>query len=215
MKSILLIGLGRFGKHIALKLNALNHQVMAIDHNEERVNALLPFVTNAQIGDSTNEEFLAALGVGNYDACIVAIGDNFQNSLETTYLLKELGARKIIARASKEMQEKFLLRNGADEVVYPEKQLAAWTAIRCSSEHILEYIELDDEYAIFEVEIPSDWSGKSILELDIRKKHGINILGVRTNGKLNMNITPNTVFGHGTSVLVLGQEKAVHKCFRT
>ena len=214
MKSILLIGLGRFGRHIALKLNALNHQVMAIDHNEERVNALLPFVTNAQIGDSTNEEFLAALGVGNYDACIVAIGDNFQNSLETTYLLKELGARKIIARASKEMQEKFLLRNGADEVVYPEKQLAAWTAIRCSSEHILEYIELDDEYAIFGVEIPSDWSGKSILELDIRKKHGINILGVRTNGKLNMNITPNTVFGHGTSVLVLGQEKAVHKCFR-
>lgn len=214
MKSILLIGLGRFGRHIALKLNALNHQVMAIDHNEERVNALLPFVTNAQIGDSTNEEFLATLGVGNYDACIVAIGDNFQNSLETTYLLKELGARKIIARASKEMQEKFLLRNGADEVVYPEKQLAAWTAIRCSSEHILEYIELDDEYAIFEVEIPSDWSGKSILELDIRKKHGINILGVRTNGKLNMNITPNTVFGHGTSVLVLGQEKAVHKCFR-
>jgi len=214
MKSILLIGLGRFGRHIALKLNALNHQVMAIDHNEERVNALLPFVTNAQIGDSTNEEFLAALGIGNYDACIVAIGDNFQNSLETTYLLKELGARKIIARASKEMQEKFLLRNGADEVVYPEKQLAAWTAIRCSSEHILEYIELDDEYAIFEVEIPSDWSGKSILELDIRKKHGINILGVRTNGKLNMNITPNTAFGDSTSVLVLGQEKAVHKCFR-
>ena len=214
MKSILLIGLGRFGRHIALKLNALNHQVMAIDYNEERVNALLPFVTNAQIGDSTNEEFLAALGVGNYDACIVTIGDNFQNSLETTYLLKELGARKIIARASKEMQEKFLLRNGADEVVYPEKQLAAWTAIRCSSEHILDYIELDDEYAIFELEIPSDWSGKSILELDIRKKHGINILGVRTNGKLNMNITPNTVFGHGTSVLVLGQEKAVHKCFR-
>lgn len=214
MKSILLIGLGRFGRHIALKLNALNHQVMAIDHNEERVNALLPFVTNAQIGDSTNEEFLAALGVGNYDACIVTIGDNFQNSLETTYLLKELGARKIIARASKEMQEKFLLRNGADEVVYPEKQLAAWTAIRCSSEHILDYIELDDEYAIFELEIPPDWSGKSILELDIRKKYGINILGVRTNGKLNMNITPNTVFGHGTSVLVLGQEKAVHKCFR-
>ena len=125
MKSILLIGLGRFGRHIALKLNALNHQVMAIDHNEERVNALLPFVTNAQIGDSTNEEFLAALGVGNYDACIVTIGDNFQNSLETTYLLKELGARKIIARASNEMQEKFLLRSGADEVVCPEKQLAA------------------------------------------------------------------------------------------
>ena len=214
MKSILLIGLGRFGKHIALKLNDSDHQVMAIDQNEERVNALIPFVTNAQIGDSTNEEFLAALGVRNYDACIVAIGDNFQNSLETTYLLKELGARKIIARASKEMQEKFLLRNGADEVVYPEKQLAAWTAIRCSSQHILEYIELDDECAIFEIEIPWNWSGKSILELDIRKKYGINILGVRTRGKLNMNIVPNMVFGQGASILVLGHEKAVHKCFR-
>ena len=214
MKSILLIGLGRFGKHIALKLNALDHQVMAIDYNEKRVHEMLPFVTNAQIGDSTDEEFLAALGVGNYDACIVAIGDNFQNSLETTYLLKELGAKKIIARASKEMQEKFLLRNGADEVVYPEKQLAAWTAIRCSSDHILEYIELDDEYAIFEVEVPYGWSGKSIVELDVRKKYGINILGIRTNGILNMNITPNTVFKYGTSVLVLGQEKAVHKYFR-
>ena len=214
MKSILLIGLGRFGKHIALKLNALDHQVMAIDHNEKRVHEMLPFVTNAQIGDSTDEEFLAALGIGNYDACIVAIGDNFQNSLETTYLLKELGAKKIIARASKEMQEKFLLRNGADEVVYPEKQLAAWTAIRCSSDHILEYIELDDEYAIFEVEVPHGWSGKSIVELDVRKKYGINILGIRTNGILNMNVTPNTIFKYGTSVLVLGQEKAVHKYFR-
>ena len=214
MKSILLIGLGRFGRHIALKLNALNHQVMAIDHNEERVNALLPFVTNAQIGDSTNEEFLAALGVESYDACIVAIGDNFQNSLETTYLLKELGARKIIARASKEMQEKFLLRNGADEVVYPEKQLAAWTAIRCSSEHILEYIELDDEYAIFELAAPMEWVGKTIVQLDIRKRFGINVLGIRENGRLNMSITPDTMLCRGASLLVLGHEKAVHKCFR-
>lgn len=215
MKSILLIGLGRFGKHIALKLNALNHQVMAIDQDEERVNAFLPFVTNAQIGDSTNEEFLASLGIKNYDACIVAIGDNFQNSLETTYLLKELGAKKVIARASREMQEKFLLRNGADEVVYPEKQLAAWTAIRCSSNHILEYIELDDEYSIYEVELPNDWRSKTIQELDIRKRYGINILGIRINGKLDMNIMPNTVFGHSTSLLVLGREKAVQKCFHT
>ena len=209
MKSILLIGLGRFGKHIAIKLNSLNHQIMAVDHNEERVNALLPYVTNAQIGDSTNEEFLSTLGVGNYDVCIVAIGDNFQNSLETTYLLKELGAKKIIARASKEMQEKFLLRNGADEVVYPEKQLAAWTAIRCSSNHILEYIELDDEYAVFEVEIPTHWYGKTILEVDIRKKYGINILGLRKNKKLNMNITPSTVFSQDGSILVIGNEKEV------
>ena len=94
MKTILLIGLGRFGRHIAMKLNQLNHQVMAIDKDEERVNAVLPFVTNAQIGDSTSEEFLSAIGVRNFDICIVAIGDNFQSSLETASLLKELGGKK-------------------------------------------------------------------------------------------------------------------------
>ena len=123
MKSVLLIGLGRFGRHIASKLNKLGHQVMAVDSDEERVQAVLPYVTNAQIGDSTSWEFLDSLGVRNYDACIVAIGDDFQNSLETASLLKELGARKVIARAATGVQEKFLLRNGADEVVYPEKQL--------------------------------------------------------------------------------------------
>lgn len=214
MKSVLLIGLGRFGRHIAMKLNDLNHQVMAVDSNEERVNAVLPFVTNAQIGDSTNEEFLSSLGIRNFDACIVAIGDNFQNSLETASLLKELGAKKVIARASRGVQEKFLLRNGADEVVYPEKQLAAWTAIRCTSEYILDYIELDSNYSIFELTVPEDWDRKTIIQLDIRKKFGINILGVRENGKLNMNITPDTVLGRGKSILVLGQHKAVQKCFR-
>ena len=128
--------------------------------------------------------------------------------------MKELGARKVIARASREIQEKFLLSNGADEVVYPEKQLASWTATRCSSENILEYIELDDEYAIFELEIPSEWNGKTIIQLDIRKKYGINVLGIRENGKLNMSITPDTMLGQNKSILILGQEKAVHKCFR-
>jgi len=214
MKSVLLIGLGRFGKFIAMKLNSMGHQIMAVDTNEERVNSVLPYVTNAQIGDSTNEAFLSSLGISNYDACIVAIGDNFQNSLETAYLLKELGAKKVIARASREIQEKFLLHNGADEVVYPEKQLASWTAIRCSSEHILEYIELDDEYAIFELAAPMEWVGKTIVQLDIRKRFGINVLGIRENGRLNMSITPDTMLCYDTSLLVLGHEKAVHKCFR-
>ena len=214
MKSVLLIGLGRFGKFIAMKLNSMGHQIMAVDTNEERVNSALPYVTNAQIGDSTNEAFLSSLGISNYDACIVAIGDNFQNSLETAYLLKELGAKQVIARASREIQEKFLLHNGADEVVYPEKQLASWTAIRCSSEHILEYIELDDEYAIFELAAPMEWVGKTIVQLDIRKRFGINVLGIRENGKLNMSITPDTMLCYDTSLLVLGHEKAVHKCFR-
>ena len=140
MKSILLIGLGRFGKHIALHLNHLGHQVMAVDTSEERVEAVLPLVTNAQIGDSTNADFLESLGVRNYDVCIVAIGNNFQSSLETTSLLSELGARFVVSRAATDVQEKFLLRNGANEVVYPEKQLAKWTAIRYSADHILDYI---------------------------------------------------------------------------
>ena len=175
-KSILLIGLGRFGKHIAYNLNQLNHEVMAIDNREERVEELLPFVTNAQIGDSTNEEFLKTLGVRNYDVCIVAIGNDFQSSLETTSLLKELGAKKVIARAARDVQAKFLLRNGADEVVYPEKQLARWTAIRYSADHILDYIELYGDYAIFEVMVPSNWVNMKIEEVDIRKKFHINIL---------------------------------------
>lgn len=214
MKSVLLIGLGRFGRHIAMKLYDLGHQIMAVDSNEERLNAVLPFVTNAQIGDSTNEEFLSSLGIRNFDACIVAIGDDFQSSLETASLLKEMGAKHVVARASRGVQEKFLLRNGADEVVYPEKQLAAWTAIRCTSEHILDYMQLDDDYSIFELEIPADWNGKTILQLDIRRKHGINVLGIRENGKLNMNITPDTVLSNGKSILILGQQKAVQKCFR-
>ncbi len=213
MKSILLIGLGRFGRHIAMKLNDMNHQVMAVDLNEERVNNALPFVTNAQIGDSTSEDFLSSLGIRNFDACVVTIGDNFQNSLETASLLKELGAKKVIARASRGVQEKFLLRNGADEVVYPEKQLASWTAICCTSENILDYIELDGDYSIFELSVPDTWNGKTILQLDIRKKYGVNILGIREFGKLNMDITPDTVLSHGKSILVLGQEKAVQKCF--
>ena len=160
MKSILLIGLGRFGKNIALKLHELGHEVMAVDKKEERVEEVLPYVTNAQIGDSMNELFLQSLGVDNYDVCIVAIGNDFQSSLETTSLLKELGAKKVVSRAARDVQAKFLLRNGADEIVYPEKQLAAWTAIRYSSDHIFDYIELAGDYAIFEIEIPFSWIGR-------------------------------------------------------
>ena len=214
MKSILLIGLGRFGKYIAMKLNSMNHEVMAIDNSEERVNAILPYVTNAQIGDSTNAEFMQSLGVDNYDACIVAIGDDFQSSLETAFLLKDLGAKKVIARASKGTQEKILLRNGADEVVYPEKKIAAWTAITCTSDAVMDYIEINSEYGIYEMAVPAEWYDKTVIEIDIRKRYGINVLGIMKDKSLNMMITPDTVFEPGTSVLVLGSEKAVFKCFK-
>ena len=214
MKSILLIGLGRFGKHIAMKLRELNHEVMAVDHKEELVQEILPYATGAQIGDSTNEEFLRSLGVDNYDVCIVAIGDDFQSSLETTSLLKELGARMVISRAATDVQEKFLLRNGADEVVYPEKQLAKWTAIRCSADHILDYIEIDSDHAIFEVPIPKGWLGKTVGQLDIRKKYNVNILAVRTGSRLDSFITPDIPLCEGRTLMVMGRYRDLQKCFR-
>ena len=214
MKTILLIGLGRFGRHTATKLNELNHQVMAVDKDEERVNAVLPYVTNAQIGDSTSEEFLSSLGVRNFDICIVAIGDDFQSSLETASLLKELGARKVVARAARDVQAKFLLRNGADEVVYPEKQMAVWTAIRYSSDHISDYIALGDDHAIFEVEVPMEWVGKTIGQVDVRKRYSINIMAIKQNGRFSMTvITPDTCLPANSTILVLGTEHDIQKCF--
>ena len=214
MKNILLIGLGRFGKHIALQLNKLGHEVMAVDSNEERVNEILPIVTNAQIGDSTNTEFLKSLGIGNFDVCIVTIGGNFQNSLETTSLLKELGAKLVVSRAERDVQAKFLLRNGADEVVYPEKQVANWAAIRYTADHIRDYIEVDEAHAIFEVEVPEGWIGKTVGELDIRRKYSINIMATKENGKINLAVSPETVLKDKITLLVLGANKELQKCFR-
>ncbi len=214
MKNILLIGLGHFGKHIAKELNQLGHEIMAVDENEEKVNDVLPYVTNAQIGDSTDSDFLESLGIRNFDVCIVTMSGNFQNSLETTSLLKELGAELVVSAAKRDVQEKFLLRNGADKVVYPEKQMAKWTAIRYTSDHILDYIEVDDSYAIFEVQVPNNWIGKSIGRIDIRKKYNINILALKEYGKLNMAITPDTVLSSNITLLVLGDYKSLQKCFK-
>ena len=213
-KTILLIGLGRFGLHIAKKLHELGHEVMAVDINEERINQAVPYVIDAQIGNSTNEEFLKSLGINNFDLCIVTISDDFQSSLETTSLLKELGAKKVVSRAERDGQAKFLLRNGADEIVYPEKQLASWMAIKYSADHILDYIEIDDEHAIFEVSVPKEWIGKTIGEIDIRKKYGINILGIKDGKKLNVNVSPSQLLSLELSLLVIGDYKKLKKCFK-
>ena len=214
MKNILLIGAGRFGRHIAMQLSQLEHQIMTVDANEKRINDVLPFTTNALIGDSTNAEFLRSLGIGNFDVCIVTISSNFQNSLETTSLLKELGAKCVVSRAERDVQAKFLLRNGADHVIYPEKQMAKWAAIRYTSNHIFDYIEIDQQHAIFEVEVPEGWIGKSVGELDIRRKFGINILGIKHAGKTDVSIMPDTILSSDVSILVLGEYKMLQKCVR-
>lgn len=213
MKSVLLIGVGRFGRHIARKLNEMNHQVMAIDKNEGRVDAVLPYVTNAQIGNSTDEEFVRTLGVRNFDVCIVAIGDNFQSSLETTSLLKEMGARYVVSRAARDVHAKFLLRNGADDVVYPERQLGAWTAIRYTSDHIFDYVQLTPEYSIFETEIPEAWVGKTIRKLDVRKKYHVTILAVKRGEELDLELKAEDKLSADETILVLGHNKYIQKCF--
>lgn len=214
MKSVLLLGLGRFGTSVALKLCELGHEVMAVDRNEEKVNDILPYVTNALIGDSTDEKFLKQLDGASYDLCIVSIGRDFQSSLITTSTLKEMGAKTIISMAANNVQEKLLLRNGADYVVFPEKQIGEWTAIRYTADHILDFIEIDDEYAIFELEIPPDWLGKTIIQLDVRRKYNINILALRKNGKSNMSIMGDTLLEKGYTLLVLGKYNDIKKCFK-
>lgn len=214
MKSILLIGLGRFGFSVAEKLNELRHEVMAVDQNEERINEVLPLVTSAQIGDATSEIFLQSLGVDNYDVCIVAIGEDFQSSLEITSLLKDLGAKKVISRASSDVHRKFLLRNGADDVVYPEKQLASWMVMRHVTDHVLDYIALDSNYGIYDMSVPPEWNGRTVGELDIRKRYNLNILAIRDPGKASMYVNSETVLRESQTILVLGTWKDIQKCFR-
>ncbi|MCD8299843.1 MAG: TrkA family potassium uptake protein [Clostridiales bacterium] len=214
MKSILLIGVGGFGKILAKQMGDMGHQILAVDREEERINEILPYVTSAQIGESTSQEFLQTLGVKNFDICFVTVGDDFQSSLETTSLLKDLGAKMVVARAASDIQEKFLLRNGADEVIYPEKQVARWAAVRYTSESIEDYIRLDDDHAIFEVIIPKEWVGKSVTQLDIRRRHQINILAVKRDGEISGVVSPDTILEPDMTMLVLGEYKTMMKLFK-
>ncbi len=214
MKNILLIGLGRFGLNAVKKLRELDHEVLAVDENEERVNDAMPYVTEARIGDCTRAEFLKSLDVPRFDLCIVAIGDDFQSSLEITSLLKDFGAKKVVSRACNDVQGKFLLRNGADNIVYPERQLAHWTAIRYASDNLSDYIELGDESGIFEVTPPAAWTGKTVGDIDIRKRYGVNILAIKKDGKMSLAVNCNSVIEEGIHLLVLGAFKDVRKCFK-
>lgn len=212
MKTILLIGLGRYGRHIAKKLYELGHEVLGVDRNEEKVDLALPWLTRGLIADSTKLSFLESLSVRSFDLCIVAIGDDFQSSLETTSLLKDMGARMVVARASKGLHEKFLLRNGADQVVYPEKQLAVWTAIRYSSDRVFDYFEIDREHAVYEIAVPAAWVGKTVGELDVRRKWHINVLAVKKDGAVDAGILPSTRLEAGETILIIGKNEDIQKC---
>ena len=211
MKSILVIGLGRFGRHMAKKFSEQNNDVMAIDINEERINNVLSVVTNALIGDATNERFMETIGVRDFDLCVVAIGDNFQSSLETTALLKDLGAKFVLARASRDVHAKFILRIGADDVIYTEKETAERLAVKYGSDNIFNYIELNDEYSIYEIAVPSSWLNKSILKVNVRSKYGISILATKQGNNIYPLPKPEHVFTDSESLMILGKNEDVSR----
>ena len=213
MTTVLILGLGEFGSNIAKRMAEFNCEVMAVDVNEERVDDILPFVASARIGDSTNEEFLRSLGVGNYDVCIVALGGLFQSSLETTNLLKELGAPFVVSRATNDVQMKFLKMSGADEVVYPEKQTAIRLATKYASESILDFIQIDNNYSIYEMKVPKEWFGKTLSQIDIRKKYRINVLTVK-RGKEVFIPYPDTVMENGDVAFIIGEVQDIRKCLK-
>ena len=210
MKSILIIGMGAFGRHLTLKMIDLKNDVMIVDKDAAIIEEMSSLVTDAQIGDCTKEDVLKALGVSNFDICFVTIGDTFQSSLEITSLLKDLGAKYIISKASRDIQAKFLLKNGADEVVYPDKDMAEKLAIRCSANNVLDYFSITNDYSIFEIPIMQSWTGMSIEKINVRQKHHINILLIK-NGSNIMMPRADYIFKEDDLVIVLGKSEDVLK----
>lgn len=204
MKSMLIIGMGRFGHHLTQNMVKQGNDVMIVDIDEKNIEDLVPYVTSAKIGDCTNPEVLRGLGVSNFDIVFVCIGTNFQSSLEITSLVKEMGAKLVISKATRDIQAKFLLRNGADEVIYPEKDLAEECAVRYSLDHIFDYMEMADGYGIYEISPMKEWSNKSIRESNIAAKHRISILGIKKeDGSTNIMPSPDYVIKEEEHLIVL------------
>ena len=208
-KSVLLIGLGRFGYHMAERMQELKDEVLGVDIDEDKVEQCLSCLTSAQIADATDENFIRTLGVRNFDVCVVAIGDNFQASLEVTALLKDFGAQFVVSRAAGEIHAKFLLRNGADQVIYQERDMALHAAVKYSANHVLDFFQLTPEYAIYEISAPKEWMGKSIEELQVRRKHHVNILAVRVGETVDPVVSPAYRFTGQESIFILGASKEV------
>ena len=214
MKSILIIGMGKFGHHLCQNLTELGNEVMIVDVTEERLADLVPIVTSARVGDCTNTEVLKSLGIGNFDLCFICIGTNFQSSLEITSLVKEMGARYVISKANRDIHAKFLLRNGADEVIYPDRDIAEKLAMKWSANHVFDYIEVSDEYSIYEIPPCPSWKGKSIRVVDARAKFKVNIVGTKRGDDLQMLPGADYVFNDLEHLVVLGRNVDVQKLLK-
>lgn len=213
MKSILIIGLGRFGRHMARKFTEQGHSVLAIEKNGEVADNCVEIVRDIQIGDARSELFIDSLGVNNFDLCVVAIGDDFLTSLEITVLLKDYGAKYIIARATRDVYRNLLLRNGADYVVYAEREIAERLAIRFGSRNIYDYMRLGPDFEIFEIAVPLSWVGHTILDKQVRRRYNVTILAVKDSrtGQIASSPDPDYVFCREDSLIVLGTASSVEK----
>ena len=211
MKTVLIIGIGRYGGHLAERFAKLGNEVMIVDKEEENLRRLLPYVTNAQIGDCTDEEVLRGLGVRNFDVCFVCIGDDFQSSLETTSLLKEMGAKMVVSKASDDIHAKVLLRNGADSVVYPERDMALRVAARYTANNVVDYVGLSDDVSIYEIPVMEPWIGKTIREVDFRKTYKVNILSIKRGEEMSLVMDPEHVFSADEHLLVIGYQNDLQK----
>lgn len=213
MKSILVIGIGRFGKHLCQDLVENGNDVMAVDEREENLEEILPIVTSAKIGDCTKEEVLRSFGVRNFDICFVCIGTNFQSSLEVTNLLKEMGAKYVISKATRDIQAKFLLKNGADEVVYPDRDIAKRMATRVSTSHVYDYVEMG-QYSIYEIQPLEEWIGKTIREVDFRAKYNVSIMGTKRGDETSLMITPEHIFEKEEHLMVIGKKEDIDRILK-
>jgi trk system potassium uptake protein TrkA len=209
MRSMLVIGAGRFGSSLAKKLTELGNEVMVVDSDEDSVSDLEPFVTRVQIGNCMDKNVLLALGVRNFDVCFVCISENFQSSMEISSMLKELGAQYVVSKADRTIQADLLLKIGADEVVFPELDMARRTAVRFSARGAFDYIELSDEYAIFEIAPPTAWIGHNIRDLDIRTKHRLNVIGIRAGKQVLPLLSADHVFQASEHIIVAGERKTM------
>lgn len=211
MKSLLIIGMGKFGKILGSKLLELGNQVMIVDKDEATIQELAPMYTNSYVGNCTNEGVLRSLGVNNFDICFVTVGTDFQASLEITSLLKDLGAKYVISKAERDIQAKFLLRNGADEIVYPERDVAIKLATRCNAHNIFDFIELTSDVGIFEIAVPKKWLKHTIAELNLRKKYMINVLAIKKGSAINPMPEPSYIFCPEDHIVVIGKPNDIIK----
>lgn len=211
MKSFLIIGMGSFGHHLCRSFGKLDCEIMIVDEKQENLEDMLPYVTSAKIGDCTNPDVLKSFDVETFDACFVSVGGSFQNSLQITSLLKELRAKIVYSKADEDIQAKFLLRNGADEVIYPEKDEAERIAIRASSDNIFDCIGISDDYYIMEIQPQLEWLGKTICELDFRKRYHLNIMAVKKGKQVFPMPDLNYAFSEGEHLMVLGHIDDIRK----